>query len=509
MIIVSCHHCSANIEVDRANYIALRKSHQFQCPNCSGFIPTNRLKSIGQPVLGIGRNLLILGSVAILLLGGIGFYLASRKTGDSTTSTQNIRNEILNNAYFQNLIATGMTSKQDLEAIEGIRPYQNGFIGISTAKVDWKKANAMALRTGAVVVEASFDHELNAWLTKTFALTPDSLAWVQSRGVVGILTNAGVIALKEANGQHKVLLHWRPSGEMTKPSENEAPKVIAEDFVLIPAGSFTMDRSGISSSKNGPPVNIEISEFYIAAHEMTWELWSEVRDWGLSNGYTDIATGGGKGINHPVHSLDWYDVMKWCNARSEKEELMPVYTVGGSVMRTGASIPNVNWNANGYRLPTSAEWEKAARGGLVGKNFPWGDSINHDLANYRANGSAYGYDTSPYATWTYHPLYNDGEKPYTSPVGSFAPNGYGLYDMAGNLWEWCWESPEVSYTEGANDPSKYPVLRGGCWSHDAIGCRTKFRRGQNHRFDIWHRSNRHLHNLCYYYGFRLARSSIR
>ena len=278
-------------------------------------------------------------------------------------------------------------------------------------------------------------------------------------------------------------------------------------FARIPAGWFTMGDS-LDGNSIAPPVSVYVSEFHMARHHVTWELWNEVRNWAVNNDYTDIAAGGGKGANHPVHTVSWWDVVKWCNARSQREGLTPVYrNADGTVFKTGTDEPTANWSANGYRLPTEAEWEKAARGGLSGQRFPWGNEINHSHANYLANGDAYAYDTSPYTTFTYHPSYNDGSGPYTSPVGSFAPNGYGLYDMAGNVWEWCWDWYSAStYTEGAYDP-KGPssgtnrVYRGGSWGGGWFGIafdsRTAFRNG-----DLPGNPG----GRSGYGGFRLARS---
>ena len=130
---------------------------------------------------------------------------------------------------------------------------------------------------------------------------------------------------------------------------------------------------------------------------------------------------------------------------------MPCYTATGSTYKTGESAPVCNFDANGYRLPTSDEWEYAARGGLSGKRFPWGDTITHDEANYISYNSWFSYDTS--STGGYHPDYDDGGKPYTSPVGSFSSNGYGLYDITGNVWEWC----------NTATASGFRYIQGGSW----------------------------------------------
>jgi formylglycine-generating enzyme required for sulfatase activity len=205
-----------------------------------------------------------------------------------------------------------------------------------------------------------------------------------------ILWNAGI----DWNNQLSSTARFRVTASDVSP----AP----DGFALIPAGAFTMGRTSGDTESDAPPVTVTVSAFYMGKYEVTKALWDEVRIWGAANGYTDLRTGGGKASNHPVHTISWFDMVKWCNARSQKDGLTPVYTVSGAVMKTGTTAPVANWSANGYRLPTEAEWEKAARGGVSGKRFPQGtDTISHSQANYRAN-SNFSYDLSG-AVNSYHP----------------------------------------------------------------------------------------------------------
>ena len=264
-------------------------------------------------------------------------------------------------------------------------------------------------------------------------------------------------------------------------------------FAPIPAGSYQIG-DNLDGLSDAPVTSVSLSGYYLSVNDTTKAQWDAVRTWGLSNGYTDLAAGGGKASDHPVQTVSWYAVVKWANAASEKEGLTPCYTVSGSVYRTGNSDAVVcDWSANGYRLPTEAEWEVAARGGLSGKRFPWGDTITHSQANYYSH-SGYAYDVSP--TRGFHPAYATGDYTYTSPAGSFVANGYGLRDMAGNVGQWCWDW-YVGYS-GGNDPrgssaGSNRVLRGGYWIYFADYARCA-QRDYSTPSDAY-----------YFIGFRLAR----
>ena len=256
-------------------------------------------------------------------------------------------------------------------------------------------------------------------------------------------------------------------------------------MVLIPAGTFQMgDTFNEGESYELPVHDVYVSAFYMDKFEVSKGLWDQVKNWSATNGYSFDNDGSGKAANHPVQSINWFDMVKWCNARSEMEGRVPAYYVDASlsqVYRSGQVAPYVNWEKVGYRLPTEAEWEKGDRGGVAGHRFPWSDvdTITHAQANYYSD-SSFTYDVSP--TRGYNPAFADGVMPYTSPVGSFAPNGYGLYDTAGNVWEWCWDwagnypSTPVTDPHGP-DTGSTRVGKGGNWNFYAGHCRCSYRYG--------------------------------
>ena len=265
---------------------------------------------------------------------------------------------------------------------------------------------------------------------------------------------------------------------VVKTTGAEAPRGMA----WVDAGTFLQGQEGVYAAT--PVHNTFVGGFWMDEMEVSKANWDAVYAWATNHGYAFSNPGSGKARNHPVQTVDWYDCVKWCNARSQMENLTPCYyTTSGKTLVYSTGSMNISnecvlWSANGYRLPTEAEWEKAARFVWAGRRFPWSDlTVQHARANYTAT-SAY-WDSSP--TKGPHPDYDEGAVPYTSPVGSFPANGYGLHDMAGNVAEWVWDW-YADYTADAQRDPQGPsagtgrICRGGDCNSDgsALYCADRY-----------------------------------
>jgi hypothetical protein len=206
------------------------------------------------------------------------------------------------------------------------------------------------------------------------------------------------------------------------------------DFALVEAGNLpTSSWAGAQS----------VGAFYIARIEVTWSEFQTVRTWAAAKGYDIGSAGAGTGPSRPVTNVNWYQTLKWCNARSEKEGLRPAYKVGTAIYRTGNSEPAIDAAANGYRLPSEKEWEFAARGGVKTNGYEYSGSNDINAV-----------------AW-----YNSNSGGGIKDVATKQANELGLSDMSGNVWEWCFDSYG----------GQGKMHRGGGWGDVANNCRIAVR----------------------------------
>ena len=250
----------------------------------------------------------------------------------------------------------------------------------------------------------------------------------------------------------------------------------ADEFVLIQGGNFDMGSPTSENRREKDEVlhHVTLSSFYMGSREVTQKEYREL----MGNNPSQF-----QGDELPVENVSWYDAITYCNARSVAENLTPAYVISGS-----GDARTVTWNreANGYRLPTEAEWEYACRAGTT-TPFSTGENATVEQANY-------------YGTYPYDGFPSGQYRNRTMPAGSFAPNAWGLYDMHGNVWEWCWDwygayGNESAVNPAGADSGTFRVNRGGGWTDFGRHLRSAYRAAyppENRTFNL---------------GFRLARNT--
>jgi len=209
------------------------------------------------------------------------------------------------------------------------------------------------------------------------------------------------------------------------PASEPGEDIPVLDMVLIEGGSFEKQKSYVRDDEN-PFYTVEVSNFYMGKYEVTNKEY---------NKFNPGHSGSWSNDNYPVETVSWYEAVDYCNWLSDKEGLSKCYSGSGDSIK-------LDITKNGYRLPADAEWEYACRGGTT-TDYYWGDDMNGDYC------------------W-----YNENSGDELHPVGQKKPNSFGLYDMSGNVAEWCWDSNPTS-------PSgSYRVYRGGGWNNHEMLCRS-------------------------------------
>jgi formylglycine-generating enzyme len=244
--------------------------------------------------------------------------------------------------------------------------------------------------------------------------------------------------------------------------------LVPDHMVLVKGGTFQMGSNEHDREKPVHPVTL--NDFLIAKHQLTFD---EYTAFCKATGQKEPSDEGWGRGQRPVINVNWFDAVNYCNWRSQQEGLKEVYQVNKEQV-------SPNWQANGYRLPTEAEWEYAARGGQQSQSFEYAGSNNVDEVAWHR--------------------YNSGNK--TQPVGQKKPNELGLYDLSGNVWEWCWDwygdypTNITSDPKGPADTGSVRVFRGGSWNFEPIVARVAYR-----SYSV----PDYLFNRL---GFRLARAAV-
>jgi formylglycine-generating enzyme len=228
--------------------------------------------------------------------------------------------------------------------------------------------------------------------------------------------------------------------------------VTSAEMVLIPGGTFQMGNTGGYQQQGETPHSVTVSGFYMSKYEVMQYLYNSLMGKNPSSF---------KGDSSPVERASWYDACEFCNRLSDRDGFTKCYDISGTSI-------TCDWNANGYRLPTEAEWEYACKGGTT-TDFYNGNLIQPDCTPLDATINKIGW-------------YCGNSPDVTQKVGLKTPNKYGLYDMIGNVWEWVWDwmgpydtAPATDPKGASSSPNNYKVLRGGSWHNSPSMCRAAMR----------------------------------
>lgn len=232
-----------------------------------------------------------------------------------------------------------------------------------------------------------------------------------------------------------------------------------DNFILIKGGEFV----NTNSSYYGKSVTI--TDFYMGKYEVTQKEWIQV----MGSNPSEFRNG-----NFPVEMVSWYECIDYCNKRSIKEGLEPYYNIDkdNKDPNNKSGYDDMKWTvtvnegAKGYRLPTESEWEYAAGGGQLSKSYTYsGSDTADDVAWYWRNAG----DKYLSGDWQWPTVENNHNK--TKAIGTKAPNELGLYDMSGNVREWCWDW----YGDLDRNSGSFRVWKGGGWMGDVSCCEISFR----------------------------------